>query len=482
MPVKTKKKAQKQGQNGQKAGQKAQRKAQKIAQEMANRPQKFNKFQVREWRGEKAMTADDAKELLGWEEVEDKGEFHFLDMQGKKIYCRYNCRNRPFSREWALSLGQDVLNRHWRFNGEHVILGTSGDVLSGQHRLVGLVFAEQIRTGRQAEHWEKLWAGPVSIECTVAEGVPEDLETLRTLDNVRPRKLSDILHGSPEFLGYDQKQRGVITKILERAIKFLWKRTGMHKNMFHGHQTHSESLSFMGRHPHLLKAVQHVFEEDGTGKDGGRIGGPGRWVGLGVAAGLCYLMGCSSSDGSAYRNPKADKETGLSERSERGLNWDNWEKAKEFWTILAGADFKEDRFVKPLRTVQKPVDSPDSEDGKALANVWTDSASTEADKVAHLCNAWKVFLGGEKNPTKGDFKLEYRAKSNGGFVLAEDVTAGGIDQGSESGDMEVSDEEEEIGTEEVKADVSQEDVEAEAQKIKAENDAAAGAYRSPNLD
>jgi len=410
----------------------------------AQRPVMFPKFDVREYTKAKGrpMTAEIAKEILGWEVVDKKSEdYHFTDQEGNKIFLRFNAGNRPLNESWALALAYDILNRHWRFNGETVIRGKSGDTLSGQHRLIGLVFAEQIRTGKNAPHWEALWSGPIEIDMLVAEGIEEDDATLRTLDNTRPRTLTDVLCTEAAFQKYGIKQRKELGRMIDYCLRFLWKRTGM-KDTFHRYMTHSEALAFMQRHPHVLKAVQHIYEEDGGGEkgEGTRISGAGKWVGAGYAAGLLYLMGSSKSDIDSYTNPKMDRTTGLSERSEKGMDWSLWEQACDFWTLLAGG---EDEFAKILHSVTRPIMG---ESGKEQARVFMDAACSLEDKLAHLAKAWEVHLSGEK-PTKGLFKLHYEESEDGGFTLMESASCGGIDEGTnpakKSPEKDVSEEENE---------------------------------------
>jgi hypothetical protein len=82
-----------------------------------------------------------AKELLGWEELDDSADNYLLtDEDGKKIQCVNNAHNRPFNETWARTLAQDILNGHWRDNGEAIVIGKSGQVLS----------ARTLPTGRQS--------------------------------------------------------------------------------------------------------------------------------------------------------------------------------------------------------------------------------------------------------------------------------------------------------------------------------------------
>ena len=209
---------------------------------------------------------------------------------------------------------------------------------------------------------------------------------------------------------------------------------------FQSKRTNAEMMSFRERHPRITKCAKHIFDEDGSTR---RISGPGRWLPAGVAAGLLYLMSSAKSDGDAYRNPRPNK-AGLVQRSEKDLDFSLWEKACEFWVMLASVDehghcpdpnFND--FVRNMRRVRRPeqiatVDGTNqgtSEDPKQPV-IYIYSAGTTLEKTAAICKAWKVFLSGEK-PTPGLFKLAYSFDAKTGLPsLAEDPDCGGIDLGN----------------------------------------------------
>jgi hypothetical protein len=128
--------------------------------------------------GPNALTAEQAKTLLLWETEEEYGarrledepslqkddpkvtfgeRYLLKDSSGQKVTCWNNSNNRPFSESWARAIAQDILNKMWRLNCETVIIGRTGQVLSGQHRLVGLVLAQQMRHGKNKDKWDTLW-------------------------------------------------------------------------------------------------------------------------------------------------------------------------------------------------------------------------------------------------------------------------------------------------------------------------------------
>lgn len=432
---------------------------------------KENALDARNQDVKSALTAEDAKRLLGWKEVEN--EHHFIDCEGRKICCLNNRNNRAFRESDARCVAQDILNLNYAFNAESIVIGTEGNVLSGQHRLIGLVFAEQLRSGPQSAHWSCYWPNPVVVESIVVYNVDESLRVTRTIDNTRPRTVSDALYVDPELSRYNPKDRKYLARLIDAAIRVVWRRTGHADILFRSKRTNAEMLSFKDRHPRILLAVKHVHEEDGMER---RVSGPGRWLPAGVAAGLLYLMGCSRSDGDAYRVPKPNK-NGLIERVEKGLDWSLWEKACEFWVMLA-ANVKDDEFLKNARKTRRPVDDPSD---KYQGYLYHDGST--AERVAAICKAWQVFVSGEK-PTPGLFRLNYaKSELTGLPILLEDPVVGGIDLG-QKGMFSISpvpiQKEETSGKRD--REPSFEEIREQAKAIRAENARARGIEDTGNLD
>jgi hypothetical protein len=249
-----------------------------------------------------------AKELLGWEELDDSADNYLLiDENGKKVQCVNNAHNRPFNETWARTLAQDILNGYWRDNGEAIVIGRSGQVLSAQHRLVGLVLADQMWRGKNAPHWKSKCSTPPVIESTLSLGVSEEPATIRTLDNVRPRTLSDVLYTEENVFGrLSAAARKEAIRNLDYAIRFLWNRTGQGNpsyGSFTSYRTHSESLDFFHRHPHLAQVVEHVTGSTSVQSRRTRMAriivgaAPVTQVvgSAGIASGIEYLAGCSAT-------------------------------------------------------------------------------------------------------------------------------------------------------------------------------------------
>lgn len=369
--------------------------------------------------GPDAITPRKAQELLGWEEETDTVKFGpayiLTDENGKKVRCANNARNRPFSEAWARTIAQDILHKHWAFNGEAIIIGKSGQVLSGQHRLIGLVLADQMRSGRQKAHWEKFWPNECTIDAVVVRGIEETGVVTRTLDNVKPRSLSDVLVTDTDTFGkVSAGDRVVLARMLDYAVRFLWHRTGQDRDAFAPRRTHSEALDFIDRHQRVKKAVLHIWEENqvrevpsSEGKTK-KVYPLSEYIMPGYAAGLMYMMGCCSSDGDTYH--LADPP------SEKKLKWDYWEKAEEFFTLLASApDFQRVRDAFAV-----------------LAN--DHGGRVPRDKaIATLIQGWGAFLSG-RNPDDDDLRLSLSAPDDlGRCSLTSHPALEGIDRG-EPGD------------------------------------------------
>lgn len=406
------------------------------------------------------MDSATAKELLGWEEeqgdVKFDRNFDLIDETDKKVRLTNNTKNRGFQPPLAQTYAQEMLRGNWVLNGETVIVSDDGEVHSGQHRLAGVVFAEQTRAADPTKYPQ--WDGEVRIEMAVFTGVSSADRVINTLDTGRPRTLADVIYRSEYFQKLKKQDRLRAAKATEYAVRFLWQRTaaGLTKGGDRIVQTHAESMAFLADHPRILKAVRHVIEEDtgvppddgdATAEEPGMIG---RYVGLGYAAALMYLFGSADSDGTKYRNKN--------KRSEKGLNWELWPRAEEFVTNLAG--------VPEFKGVRHAI--------AALGNPETGVGGSLNERVAVLVLAWTEFLNGNKltvltgkDPIPKSLRLKYdtdpTTKEVTGISAESDKSVGGIDLGSAAVQKE---------EESADPDVSEEEVETTKARIKAEKMAA----------
>lgn len=353
--------------------------------------------------GDEALTAEKAKKLLGWEEEQPGKPYGdkilFTDLHGKKIRCWNNDKNRPFVRSNAELIAQEVLRKRWRLNGETMIIGKTGVNISCQHRLVGLIMAAQA-WNHQADMYPE-WTSEPTMECIIVFGIEEDDATVNTIDTGRPRTLSDVLYRSELFEGVGNADRKVVARICDYGVKTLWHRTGVDSQAYAPKRTHAEALDFIARHPRLLDAVRHIFEEDGSGSEGKKIS---KYLSPGYASAMLYLMGCCDSDGKKYLAPP-------SLQDESQLEFTHWDKAMEFWTLLAG----EHKSMAGVRS--------------ALGKLLEDNLATIPARQAMLVKAWDIFIH-DGTIAEDLLELKWVTNDDGEKALAECPTVGGIDVGT----------------------------------------------------
>ncbi len=373
--------------------------------------------------GPSALTFIQACELIGWEDEETykkrmttdpkkkavvgyAEDYLLKDSAGRKVRCWHNTKNRPLKEPWCKALKQDLLcsgpgltpeRRRWQFNGEAIIIGRHGQVLSGQHRLIAFILA--VLDWRKGDEWKRIWPTEPVLETVIVVGVDESQKTTRTLDNIQPRSLSDVFYTSSLFADItDSVQRKELSRMLEAGVKLLWKRSGAGTEV--DYQTHGESSDFLDRHPRLLNCVKHMF-----GENRDRAISNCR-LSAGECATLLYLMGTSKSDDVQYHKT----------RSEKGMDFANWDKAHNFFVEFLSKTEK----LKPVHTaLQLLVDSETATGGRKV------------EQHAILAKAWVQYLlrGAVKDGTQ--LVLRYGADRNNNMRLLkdEDHIFGGIDVG-----------------------------------------------------
>lgn len=344
------------------------------------------------------ITYEEAKELLGWTEEPDDGNWgadYLLVHNGKKIRCLNNPNNRPLNQTSVNTLMQEFLRGRWRLNGETIILGQSGAVLNGQHTLIAFIQAVD-EWKEHPDNWPETTEEPVLTKF-IAKGIVEDDETVNTMDTCKPRTLWEVICRASYFSTLPLGARKTVARRTEAAVKMLWHRTGTHSNAFAVKRTHAESIGFLEAHPKLLEAVSFIHEEDG--KDG-KIN---KYVSAGYAAAALYLMGSSDTDPETYYTHDTP--------SEKLLDFSKWERACEFFVLLAAGD-------KGMKPVRDEIDRLIQDGSVSVEERWT-----------LLAKAWESFS--ENNPiTVESLELEFTVK-DGVRHLTETALMGGVDIGDE---------------------------------------------------
>lgn len=375
------------------------------------------------------VTMANAKDYLGWETESDyynrikeeypkiekahclfNDEFLLRDAssglnrlsKGNKVRCSHNSRNRPFSESWARSLAYDILKGNWQFNMETIIISRTGDVLSGQHRLIALILACQEWAGPNSLHWQELWPEEPYILSLVATGSSDEQKVVNTLDNVRSRSLGDIIYTSPVFADItNSTTRKRASTVLQQAIEFLWKRIKVSREGGDVPRTQSILMEFCDQHKKIIDFVRYFLSLDEYNSLTADTGIPS----LGGAAGACYLQASSSSDPDAYTSAQTP--------TEEYLSWDNETKAKRFWEEVA----KSTVLFQPVRNAIAALSDPDTGDKPGFN-----------EKLCCLAKAWALFV--ENMPIEAeDIQLRYEEDNSGRRVLVEWPTFGGIDGG-----------------------------------------------------
>jgi hypothetical protein len=357
-----------------------------------------------------SITYEMAKKLLGWEVVLT-GDYVVKDRADNMIRCKNNLTNRPFSLPDAEKIRQEILNKRWKLNGETIIIGNRGSVLSGQHRLIGLILAyldwERNTIGDENFDMKEVFGNePPTLETLVVYGVDEGDDTVNTIDTGKTRSLSDVIYRSEIFASVKPSDRKALARILDYAVRTVWERTGA-QDAFSKYRTHAESLNFIERHPKLVDCSQHIFQENG-GSDNKiqRVVNS-----LGTAAGLMYLMGSSSSNSEDY--------FGSDVRNEKSLNWSMWDKAETFWVELATHN-KANALWQVRVLIDKLINRIDK-DGFA-------DPIRVKEREAIIVKAWNLYADG-KDITMKSLELEYEKDEDGTQHLAETPVVGGIDLG-----------------------------------------------------
>lgn len=360
--------------------------------------------------------------------------FMLRDCEGNKVRCLNNLDNRPFDERWCKGLMQTILKFQWAgsitvselvklvygkagmkdwkdaagvlhkvgdviemcagtINGSSISVSRTGRVESGQHSLCALILACQVyraaargtypewdkflETYQPKSGWKDRGPAPV-IETILVTGLSEDQRVLMTVDNCKPRSEMDVLYTSDIFVKHrgQPSKRQELARMTAVCFDMFWKRTQRQ-----GYKTHGEMMQVIGDHPRLIKAVEHLFVQNADAPAGAAVSAGGKLItNLGLSAGqsscLMYLMGCSASDGDAYRNGKPAPK-------EKGLDWSRWDKAKDFWAMLGGnAGFE------PVRRalLTKVVNFDNSVSLELSGGV------AQQTKFTILAKAWEVFV------------------------------------------------------------------------------------------
>ena len=382
--------------------------------------------------GDDALTGDEAKKLLGWTvQPKEDGETLTFDGASKPVKCVNNSNNRPFNSSWADTLAQEILRGRWRANGETIIIGQRGAVLSGQHRLIALIRAVELWKADRDKY--PFWKTEPTIDTVLSTGVEEDDVVVNTIDTGKTRSLSDVIYRSDYFGTVSNSDRKGLAKVAESAVRFFWDRTGV-ADAYDISRTHAEALDMLNRHPKLVTFVKHIYQENAANKIG-------KLIPVGTAAALCYFMAVSKTE------PKAYYEADV--REEESLDFSEEDTATGFWAELA----KDKSKLGVVRDV--------------LAEMYDQSGDAGVSFSERLALVIKAWHAGD-SVKAATLKLEYHKDEDGIKHLAEFPLVGGIDRGVDGDDQVIlGDEDEEEDEEDGDEDDGEETPKKPAAKGKA---------------
>jgi hypothetical protein len=351
------------------------------------------------------ITIKQVDEWLGWEEVESGGMFK--DVTGKLIVCRNNTTNRPIYPAVLAKLTNTHLTRDWQLNGETIVIGKYGSILDGQHTLISLKLAEQIRQGLSPDHRNlsrvmATWPTQVEVHKFVVFGIEEDRKVINTLNTGKPRTFVDVLYQSPYFAGYPQSARKKVCNVTNYAVRLLWERTGAKQDAFAPIRSHNEGCAFVEAHQRLLECVRFVCDINTKGD-------LDDFLTAGLASGLLYLLATSNSDGDLYHDSPTKSETAGS------VDFGRMDKAQGFYTALKSP-------TDTSREVRYAIAATmNSRTGTGLG--------TKDERISILIKAWKKYVLGKK-VERGDLNLRYYKDDHDLYHLDDYPTCGGIDLGA----------------------------------------------------
>jgi len=351
-----------------------------------------------EYTGETPMDVIDAKDLLGWKPESESGvkygdDFFLRDMNGEKVRLLKNGTNRPFTRSWAIDLAGEYLRKQHKMNAETIKIDDKGNVQDGQHRLVGLIFAEQMRLKNVAKWKEEYgWNGPIKAEYLVVHGISHKPEVLDTLNGGKRGTLGDIFYRNREFKDVTPKQLKTLGRIQAGAVRLAWIRLGGLKVSDAKKFPPTEALAFLKKHEKITEAVKVIWELDaGVEGESMRISSS---ISLSYAAAMLYLM------------------SAVKTKLGKDASYTQWNKAVEFWTTYASlADL--------------PATSPILVLNKALKKMSAGSGAQRDEIVGMVVKAFNAWFDGKSVTTK-DIQVE-KKRVDGKARLVEDPRLGGLD-------------------------------------------------------
>lgn len=242
----------------------------------------------------------------------------------------FNNSNRPMSQGVAKLYANEMLRGQWKCNGEPIIFSIDDNdmehLISGQHRLQGLVLAQQ------ALEKEEVWpSAQTEWDAVIVYGVPHD--TADTVDTGKTRTHSDVLFRDPwidtvipEAWNDKISRRKTWTKTLAGAARLVWLIEGGAVVSSAPKFLISEMLDFLQtKHPELCTFITMIL--DASDADAGN---KGLKMSLPYVAALTYVA--SLNPNGSINEDTADKLDGFINELAVGTGY---EKGDPAWALAA---------------------------------------------------------------------------------------------------------------------------------------------------
>lgn len=131
-----------------------------------------------------------------------------------------------------------------------------------------------------------------------------------------------------------------------------------------------------------------------------------RYLSVGYASAMLYLMGCSTTE-----SDRGENSGYIYNSCEAEVEWDRWDKAQTFWTLLADSHQKVQAVLPAMAAL---VDVGKANDPFCLTTV--------------IVKAWNLWIN-DKKIEQEDIECEIVEDDDGVYQLSELPNVGGIDIG-----------------------------------------------------
>lgn len=221
------------------------------------------------------------------------------------VLSKLNNSNRPLSNGVAKLYANEMLRGQWKCNGEPLIFSIDEEgnehLISGQHRLQGLLLANQ--AVQKGEEWPE---SQLEWDAVIIYGVQHD--TADTVDTGKSRNHSDVLFREPwidtvipEEWNETIAKRKAWTKTLAGAARLVWLIQGGATVSSAPKFLISEMLHFIKeQHPRMAEFVTMVLNANDADADN-----HGLKMSLPYIAALTYVASAVEENGEVVLNDKA---------------------------------------------------------------------------------------------------------------------------------------------------------------------------------